>query len=265
VAIDLPPPPAPVLVAAAAEAPRRPAWARTLDAAARRVSPELRTRFADGDAVLPPLARADLGLGRASRARLAASALYLIPGGVWPGVARNGAAWLAPWAATLRALGVGRVVAVPLFDGRDPVSAAIEPMVSHFTGHHERHAARVVAADLAARPLGAGGGVWLLGHSYGSKVAFGAGERLMAAGAPVAGAVALETHLVTTGFSLTAAPGLPAVVVAENEDGFWPTAPAGVRYTKILAPGLDHMDFVLRPTKALLRSVVRAIAGEASP
>ncbi len=243
-----------------------PAWYGVVDRwTARLAGRDFGTRLAGGEAQLPTLRPAALRLSQAGKERLAGTVLFLVPGGTWPGVGANGAAWLAPWAQTLRRLGVGRVVPVPLLEGRDPISATFEPLVSRATGHHQDHVARVVAAELAARPAGPGG-VWLLGHSYGSLVAFEAAHRLKhMQRLPVTGAVALETHLASTGFFVRRAPALDAVVVAENEDGYWPAALAGTRYTRVPVPGLAHMDLVLRPPARLVAAIVRAIAGEENP
>lgn len=242
------------------------AWHEAVDRlTARLAGRDFGTRLAGGVARMPALPPAALKLSRAGRERLAGSVVFLVPGGTWPGVGANGAAWLPPWAATLRRLGVGRVLMLPLLDRRDPISATFEPLVSRLTGQHQDHVVRTVATELAARPAGPSG-AWLLGHSYGSLVAFEAAQRLRHGhGLPVTGAVALETHLASTGFFVRRAPALDAVVVAENEDGYWPEVDAGTRATRVAVPGLAHMDLVLRPTARLVAGIVRAIAGEARP
>ena len=243
-----------------------PAWHEAVDRlTARLAGRDFGTRLASGTARLPALDPDALAIGPAGRARLAGATVFLIPGGTWPGVDANGAAWLGPWAEALRGAGVGRAVPVPLLDGRDPLLATFEPLVSQLTGQHQDHVVRAVRAELAARPAGPGG-VWLLGHSYGALVAFEAAHRLHVLGkVPVAGAVALETHLRSTGHYVRRAPAVPAIVVAENEDGFWPDAAPGTRYARVHVPELAHMDLVLRPSARLLGAIVRAVAGEAEP
>ena len=244
-----------------------PAWHHVVDhATAGLAGRDFGTRLVNGAVRLPVLEPAALRLTPAGRARLAASVVFLVPGGTWPGVAANGAAWLGPWSEMLRRLGVGRVVPVPLLDGRDPISATFEPLVSRLTGHHQARVVDVARAELAARPPGPGGGTWLLGHSYGALVAFEAADRLThEAGVPVAGAIALETHLLSTGHYVRRAPDVAAVVVAENEEGYWPEARPGTRCTRVRLPGLAHMDLVLRAPARLVGAIVRAIAGDASP
>lgn len=249
-----------------ADHPPPPAWHEAVDRFTARVAGrDFGTRFASGEARLPPLDPDALGLGPAQRERLAGATVFLVPGGTWPGVARNGAAWLGPWAEALRRLGVGRVVPIPLLDGREPLAATFEPVLSTlFTRHHLAHVEAVAAAELAARP--APGGAWLLGHSYGALLAFEAAHRLHhVRRVPIAGAVALETHLATTGHFVRRAPAIPAIVVAENEDGFWPEAAPGTRNTRVHVPTLAHMDLVLRPTARLVATTVRAVAGEDAP
>ena len=160
----------------------------------------------------------------------------------------------------LQRLGVGRAVPLPLLDGQHPLAATFDPLLSRVTRHHDASAAARVRADLAAHPPGPGGGVWLLGHSYGSLLAFDLAEGLGAAGV-----VALETHLNSTGFFAPRAPRVPVVFVAENEAGYWPAVPAGTRLQTLHLPGLTHMDLVLAPPAGLVRGVLRAIAGEPSP
>lgn len=243
--------------------PPRPAWGEAFDRfSASVVGPEMRTRFGEsGVTRLPAMTREDLALAPGSRDRLAASVVYLLPGGTWPGVEENGAAWLQPWALGLQALGVGRAVPLPLMPDRHALAATLEPIVSRgLTRHHDADVVARIRADLAAHPPGPGGGIWLLGHSYGSVLAF---EVACQVGA--AGAIALETHLTSTGFFAPHAPAVPTVLVAENEDGYWPSTAPGTTLHKLHLPGLTHMDLVLAPPAALLRAVVRAIAGEASP
>ncbi len=244
--------------------PPRAAWLEAVDRfTAGVVGEEMRTRYGEaGVPCLPVVAPADLALGPGGRERLAASVVYLLPGGTWPGVDENGGAWLAPWALALQRLGVGRAVPLPLFAGQQPLAATFDPILSRLTKHHEREVYDRVLQDLAAHPPGPGGGVWLLGHSYGSLLAFETAAWL----APrVDGVVALETHLHSTGFFAPHAPAVRAVLVAETEEGYWPTAPAGTALHRVPLPGATHMDVVLKPPAALLRAIGRATAGDPAP
>lgn len=244
--------------------PPRAAWLEAVDRfTAGVVGEEMRTRYGRaGVPQVPAVAPADLDLDPAARARLAASVVYLLPGGTWPGVDENGGAWLAPWALALQGLGVGRAVPVPLFAGKPPITATFEPIWSRLTKQHEREVRDRVLADLAAHPPGPGGGVWLLGHSYGALLACEVAPWL---GARVDGVVALETHHAATALHVARAPAVKAVVVAENDADAWPEAPAGTALHQVPMAGYGHMDMVLSPPASLLRTIGRAIAGEPRP
>jgi pimeloyl-ACP methyl ester carboxylesterase len=244
--------------------PPRLAWLEAVDRfTAGIVGEEMRTRYGEaGVPRLPVVGCEDLALLPSGRKRLAASVVYLLPGGTWPGVDENGGAWLLPWALALQRLGVGRAVPLPLFAGKPPLAATFDPVLSRLTKHHEREVCDRVRQDLSAHPPGPGGGVWLLGHSYGSLLAFEAAAGL----APrLDGVVALETHLNSTRFFAPHAPAVRSVLVAESEEGYWPTVPAGTTLHRVALPGVTHMDVVLKPAAALLRAIGRAIAGDPAP
>lgn len=245
--------------------PPRAAWLEAVDRfTAGVVGEEMRTRYGEaGVPRLPVVEPEGLGLGPGGRERLAASVVYLLPGGTWPGVDENGGAWLAPWALALQRLGVGRAVPLALFAGKPPLAATFDPILSRLTKHHLARGPRSGAArPQPAHPPGPAGGVWLLGHSYGSLLAFEAAAWL----APrVDGVVALETHLHSTGDLASHAPAVRTAPVAETEEGYWPTAPAGTALHRVALAGATHMDGGVKPPSALLRAIGAAIAGDPAP
>jgi pimeloyl-ACP methyl ester carboxylesterase len=250
------PPPPPALVAPA------PDWAKRVNDASEAVAGrERRARFGPEGAVhLPPVAAIAVADAQLRR-RLANTRLYLLPGHPWFGLPGNGTAWLAPWRRTLEALGVGRVTPVRYTAGWDGFDSFLA-MTLEGVGHtQEQRALRVIHRDLAAHPLRPGERVAMLGHSYGAMLGAKVAERLTAEGIPVASLVLIETRLPDVGQFVGRVPAVPSVVELENEPGSLGAALPGTRYRQVLFPELSHMDMVLTPTPAFMRSVVAAIAG----
>lgn len=213
----------------------------------------------DGEVKLPRLRPEALGLAPAERDRLRCSRVYLLPGGIWPGIGERGGAWLAPWAGELERLGVGRAVPVR-YQRACPLLLAIGPFLEPFWHWDGARVVERIEADLRSRPLVAGEKVYLLGHSYGGYLATEVAPALQSRGRRVEGVMVLETHLPSSGQYVKAVPKVARYMEVENEPGFWLDPPAGTRYERLYQPNLSHTHMVLRPTAELFEALLRHLA-----
>lgn len=222
---------------------------------------ERRFRFgSEGVTHLPAMARDSLALTSTLEAKLKDTRVYLVPGSAWPGVKENGASWLEPWASMLQAAGVGRAVPVP-YANKSGLGALVQPYLDPITHRSERRILDGIAADLEANPLRQGERVFLLGHSYGSKVGSTVADTLRQQGVPIEGMIMLETHLPDMGQFAKQAPALERVLEVENEGASRLKVPSGTAYRKLVMPELSHMDMVLNPSERLVDRIVRELAG----
>lgn len=215
---------------------------------------------ADGLTRLPSLAADSLVLTGAGKGRLANARVYLLNGMPWPGVARNGGAWMDPWAAKLQEAGVGR--AVPLhYNGSSALVANLRALMEPFFHFDERRVMKMIQADLAANPLKKGEKIFLMGHSYGNILAVPLSERLKAKGIPLEGVVLIEDRVPPPfGQLVKKAPGVKKVLEIENAPGKPLITAPGTEYRRHVAPELTHMDFVINPPASILEAVVKEMA-----
>ncbi len=227
----------------------------------RLAGSERRFRYGgEGITRLPTLAKDSLRLSSNLEAKLKDVRVYLVPGIVWPGVAEQGAAWLKPWASMLEKAGVGRAVPVP-YASKSGLAALLQPFTDPITHKSERRIMQGIASDLQAAPLRRGERVFLLGHSYGSKMGGEVAEQLKRQGVPVEGMIMLETHLPDMGQFVKKAPALERVLEVENDAVTKLAVPAGTSHRKVVMPDLSHMDMVLNPSRRLIDRVLRELAG----
>lgn len=227
----------------------------------RLAGTERRFRYAgEGLTRLPTIAKDSLQLSSSLEAKLKDVRVYLVPGSVWPGVAEKGGSWLKPWAAMLEKAGVGRAVPVP-YASKSGLGALLQPFTDPLTHKSERRIMQGIAADLQAKPLRQGEKLFVLGHSYGSKMGGEVAERLRQQGLPVEGMIMLETKLPDMGQFVKKAPGLKRVLEVENDAVTKLAVPAGTTHRKVVMPELSHMDMVLNPPATLIDRVLRELAG----
>lgn len=227
----------------------------------RLAGSERRFRYGgEGLTRLPTLAKDSLRLSSSLEAKLKDVRVYLVPGSVWPGVAEHGAAWLKPWASMLEKAGVGRAVPVP-YAAKSGIGALLQPVTDPLTHKSQRRLMQGIAADLEAKPLRQGEKLFVLGHSYGSKVGGEVAEQLRRQGLPVEGMIMLETHLPDMGQFVKKAPALGRVLEVENDAVTKLAVPPGTSHRKVVMPGLSHMDMVLNPPASLIDRVLRELAG----
>lgn len=237
-------------------------FSRSLNYLSERLAgPERRFRFGrEGVTHLPTMTRDSLKLGSSLEARLKDTRVYLVPGSVWPGVSEQGAAWLKPWAGMLEKAGVGRAVPVP-YASKNGIAALLQPFTDPLTHRSERRILEGITADLEAHPLRKGERLFVLGHSYGSKVGGTVADTLRRQGLPVEGMIMLETHLPDAGQFVKRAPALGRVLEVENEAATHLRVPAGTQHRKVVLPDVSHMDMVLDPPARLVDRIVRELAG----
>lgn len=215
-------------------------------------------RFAfgvEGEVRLPKLSRDELHLDARSIDRLAHTRVYLLPGTPWPGAAKEGTAWLEPWARLLEEAGVSRAVPIRYTESSAMVSN-LKMLAEPFT-HQQRDAALAgIEADLRDHPLQPGDRLFLVGHSYGSRLGGEVASALVERGAPVAGYVAIEDRVSPVGQILTQAPAVPRVLEVENDPGKPLQTRPGTSYRRLVMPRLSHMDMVMDPPKSLLTALL---------
>lgn len=215
---------------------------------------------ADGLTRLPPLVSDSLVLTSSTKRQLANSRVYLLNGMPWPGIAKNGGAWMDPWASKLEELGVGHAKALH-YNGSSSLVANLRALLEPFFHFDERRVMKMIQADLAARPLKAGERVFLLGHSYGNILAMPLSERLKAQGVPLQGVVLIEDRVPPPfGQLVKKAPKVKQVLEIENNPGKPLITATGTDYRRQVAPELTHMDFVLNPPARILEAVVKELA-----
>lgn len=214
----------------------------------------------DGLTRLPSLAADSLVLKGGVRGRLAGVRVYLLNGMPWPGVARNGGAWMDPWAARLEELGVGR--AVPLhYNGSSALIANLRAVLEPVLHLDQRRVLKLIEKDLATHPPIPGERVFLLGHSYGNILAVPLAQRLKARGIPVEGVVLIEDRVPPPfGQLVKKAPAVPKVLEIENDPGKPLITSGRTEYRRVVAPDLTHMDFVVNPPASILEAVVEELA-----
>ncbi|MBM3271334.1 MAG: hypothetical protein FJZ01_27175 [Candidatus Sericytochromatia bacterium] len=209
---------------------------------------------------LPALSRDELRLSAGAARRLASSRVFLLHGTPWPGVGSKGGSWLAPWAARLEELGVGRAVPIE-YSGRSTLWAHVKLLLEPLFHFDEKRVLKQISADLAARPLAKGEHIALIGHSYGTRLSVPVADKLRARGLPVSTVVMIENRVpAPIGQFVKQAPAVPRVLEIENNPGKPLRTAAGTAYKRIVAPDLTHMDFVLSPPARILEGIVKELA-----
>jgi hypothetical protein len=212
-----------------------------------------------GLTTLPPLASDSLNLSPKAARTLASSRVYLLHGTPWPGVANNGGGWMQPWATKLEELGVGRAVPIH-YGGTSSLLANLRVMLEPIFGINERRILTAIDKDLATNPLKAGERIFLLGHSYGSRMSVPVADKLKGRGLPVEGVIMIENRVpAPVGQFVKRAPGVKRLLEIENNPGKLLETKPGTRYQRHVSPELSHMDFVLNPPARLLERILEEL------